>query len=192
MPTDDVKVLIHIENMKINVDGRVYENPHVIIVGASQISGEIAPGLVRIDARFNGLPKVEMSEEALKIGAGGDFVADVMGSKIVSANEQEDGYVIEGSRVTVRFEVDEQAEKVTVKIPRVGSIKSERLALLIEGEASMNVILSPFVIGALTVDGPSRLVVTVSSDRVGLSTGEGQGERKGVRLQRAAAERASS
>ena len=190
MSTDDVKVLIHIENMKVNVDGRIYENPHVIIVGASQISGEISPGLVRIDARFDGLPKVEMSEDALKIGMGGDFVADVTGSGVSSASEQEEGYVIEGSRLTVRFEVDEQAEKVTVKIPRVGSIKSERLSLSIGGEASMNIILSPFVIGAITVSGPSRLTVTVSSDRVGLSTGEGQDERKEVRLQRAA-ERAS-
>lgn len=190
MSTDDVKVLIHIENMKVNVDGRIYENPHVIIVGASQISGEISPGLVRIDARFDGLPKVEMSEDALKIGMGGDFVADVTGSGVSSASEQEEGYVIEGSRLTVRFEVDEQAEKVTVKIPRIGSIKSERLSLSIGGEASMNIILSPFVIGAITVSGPSRLTVTVSSDRVGLSTGEGQDERKEVRLQRAA-ERAS-
>ena len=190
MSTDDVKVLIHIENMKVNVDGRVYENPHVIIVGASQISGEISPGLVRIDARFDGLPKVEMSEDALKIGMGGDFVADVTGSGVSSASEQEEGYVIEGSRLTVRFEVDEQAEKVTVKIPRVGSIKSERLSLSIGGEVSMNIILSPFVIGAITVSGPSRLTVTVSSDRVGLSTGEGQDERREVRLQRAA-ERAS-
>lgn len=190
MSTDDVKVLIHIENMKVNVDGRVYENPHVIIVGASQISGEISPGLVRIDARFDGLPKVEMSEDALKIGMGGDFVADVTGSGVSSASEQEEGYVIEGSRLTVRFEVDEQAEKVTVKIPRVGSIKSERLSLSIGGEVSMNIILSPFVIGAITVGGPSRLTVTVSSDRVGLSTGEGQDERREVRLQRAA-ERAS-
>ena len=190
MSTDDVKVLIHIENMKVNVDGRIYENPHVIIVGASQISGEISPGLVRIDARFDGLPKVEMSEDALKIGMGGDFVADVTGSGVSSASEQEEGYVIEGSRLTVRFEVDEQAEKVTVKIPRVGSIKSERLSLSIGGEVSMNIILSPFVIGAITVGGPSRLTVTVSSDRVGLSTGEGQDERREVRLQRAA-ERAS-
>mgnify|MGYP001772632187 CR=1 FL=1 len=192
MPTDDVKVLIHLENMKVNVDGRVYENPHVIVVGASQLSGEVAPGAVRLDARFDGYPKVELAEDALKISSGGDFMADVAGTGVLGVTEQEEGYVIEGSRVTVRFEVDEQAEKVAVKVPRVGVIKSERLVLGLEGEASINLMLSPFVIGALTIGGPVKLKVTVSADKVSLSTGEGQGERKEVQLQRAAAERASS
>ncbi|MGC9071648.1 MAG: hypothetical protein ACP5HK_02995 [Acidilobus sp.] len=192
MPAESPSVLIHLENMRVSVDGRLYENPHVIILGASHLSGEIAPGLVRVDAKFNGYPKVEQGEEALKIGTGGDFMADITGVGITSISELEEGYIIEGLRVTVRFEVDEQAEKVVVKVPRVGTIKAERLTLNLDKETSANIILSPFVLGAMTLSGPVKLRVTVSGDRVSIYTSEGGAEDRKVEIRKAAAERASS
>jgi len=184
-------VLVHVEDMRVKVDGRLYENPHIIIVGVSHLAGEIAPRAVRIDARFDGYPRIDQLDEVLRVSMGGDFMADLTGSGVSTALETEEGYIIEGSRITIRFEVDEQSEKVIVKIPRVGTLKAEKLTISINKEASLNLISSPFVLGALTLAGPVRLTVTISGDSVGISTSEG-GETRRKEIQSAAAERASS
>jgi len=192
MSTGGAEVLIHLENMKVNVDGRIYENPHVIIVGASHVSGEVSPEAVRLDAKFVGFPKVELVEDAVKINMGGDFEADVSGASLTRVTEREDGYVLEGSKITVRFDVDELTNKVTVKVPRVGALKSDRLLLGLSGEVSVNIIVSPFVVGAVTLSGPTKVRVAVSGDKVGIYTSEEGGEESEVELQKVATGRTSA
>lgn len=161
---EQLKATLHIDNMKVNLDGRVYEAPHVIITGLAKANGSIESGNVKIDGEFNGLPQVNSIEDLVEISSEGNFESDLLGSGIVSISELEDGYVIEFNKLTVRFDVDESSDKVSVRIPKIGELKSAKLSIEIEGDVSFNLVLSPFITGAITVRGPSRLKIIAGEE----------------------------
>ena len=172
--TPQQNVEVKIEGIRVNVEGRVLDGSHFIIAGASEIRGEVGfeppeqetewseKGLIKLTLRFGALPQVEMEEEVIKVtlGAAPDFTS----SGSVKLTELEDGYEIQSDRLTVKFEVDEDSRKVILKVPRLGSLKASRLRIEVKSDTSMNVVLRPIIMGAISFRdlGRARLVVSDS------------------------------
>ncbi|MGC9111920.1 hypothetical protein [Acidilobus sp.] len=150
--------------MRLNLDGRVYENPHMIVVGLKKLTGEISFGIVKIDGEFDTLPQASSSEDVVEVSSGGTFESDVSGSGVISLNELEDGYIIEFSKVTIKFDVDEATGKVSIKVPRIGTLKASKLLLDVSGSVSINLIVSPFVVGAITLSNDGRIKITAGDE----------------------------
>ncbi|PMP60991.1 MAG: hypothetical protein C0201_01380 [Caldisphaera sp.] len=165
-PKDLIKVKL--DNTKVSVDGRNYDSTHILLIGASKIAGELAGTQIKIDAYFENQPQVEPTmEEATKIYANGsEFVVDVLGERVQKVIESEEGYEIIGDVITIKFESEENSDEVTVKIPRVGSLKTSKLNIDLEGDLSSNIMLSPFVIGEISLKGPTKVKIQVSGDAI--------------------------
>ncbi|MGC8621308.1 MAG: hypothetical protein ACP5U0_05250 [Caldisphaera sp.] len=165
-PKDLIKV--ELDNTKVSVDGRNYDSTHILLIGASKIAGELAGTQIKIDAYFENQPQVEPTmEEATKIYANGsEFVVDVLGERVQKVIESEEGYEIIGDVITIKFESEENSDEVTVKIPRVGSLKTSKLNIDLEGDLSSNIMLSPFVIGEISLKGPTKVKIQVSGDAI--------------------------
>lgn len=161
-------IKVEIDNSKLSVDGRSYDTTHVLIQGAQEISGEITGSQVKMTALFADLPQVEPTmEEATKVAANGsEFIVDVLGDKIQSSLETEEGYILSGDIITIKFESDENGEDIIIKIPKVGSIKTNKLSLQLEGELSTNIMMQPFIIGAISVKGPTKVKIQVSGESI--------------------------
>jgi hypothetical protein len=53
-----------------------------------------------------------------------------------------------------------------MKVPNVGALRTNKLYIDLEGEISSNIIVQPFIIGAISVRGPIKVKVQVSGDSV--------------------------
>lgn len=167
MKTND-HIKVDLDNSKISVDGRNYDTTHVLVQGASEISGEITGSQVKLSIMFEELPQVEPTmEEAIKISSSkSEFLVDPLGEKVKSFMETEEGYILTGDIVTMKFESDENSEEIIVKIPKVGNLKTSKLSLNLDGELTLNIMLSPFIIGAVSIKGPTKVKVQVSGDSI--------------------------
>ncbi|MGC9135106.1 MAG: hypothetical protein C0171_02990 [Caldisphaera sp.] len=163
---DQIKV--DIDNSKIVVDGRNYDATHVLIQGGHQLSGEINPSQVKLTIIFDDTPQVEPTmEEAMKVVANGsEFFIDVLGEKTKNEAETEEGYILSGDVVTIKFESDENGEDLLIKVPKVGALRTNKLYIDLEGEISSNIMIQPFIIGAISVRGPIKVKVQVSGDSI--------------------------
>jgi predicted heme/steroid binding protein len=163
---DQIKV--DIDNSKIIVDGRNYDSTHVLIQGANQVSGEINASQVKLTVIFKEMPQVEPTmEEAIKVvSSGSEFFIDVLGEKTKNEAETEEGYILSGDIITIKFESDENGEELLMKVPNVGALRTNKLYIDLEGEISSNIIVQPFIIGAISVRGPIKVKVQVSGDSV--------------------------
>ncbi|MFP3241528.1 hypothetical protein [Caldisphaera sp.] len=163
---DQIKV--DIDNSKIIVDGRNYDSTHVLIQGANQVSGEINASQVKLAVIFKEMPQVEPTmEEAIKVvSSGSEFFIDVLGEKTKNEAETEEGYILSGDIITIKFESDENGEELLMKVPNVGALRTNKLYIDLEGEISSNIIVQPFIIGAISVRGPIKVKVQVSGDSV--------------------------
>jgi predicted heme/steroid binding protein len=163
---DQIKV--DIDNSKIIVDGRNYDSTHVLIQGANQVSGEINASQVKLAVIFKEMPQVEPTmEEAIKVvSSGSEFFIDVLGEKTKNEAETEEGYILSGDIITIKFESDENGEELLMKVPNVGALRTNKLYIDLEGEISSNIIVQPFIIGEISVRGPIKVKVQVSGDSV--------------------------
>jgi len=163
---DQIKV--DIDNSKIIVDGRNYDSTHFLIQGANQVSGEINASQVKLAVIFKEMPQVEPTmEEAIKVvSSGSEFFIDVLGEKTKNEAETEEGYILSGDIITIKFESDENGEELLMKVPNVGALRTNKLYIDLEGEISSNIIVQPFIIGAISVRGPIKVKVQVSGDSV--------------------------
>ncbi|MFP3080287.1 MAG: hypothetical protein RXR09_02025 [Acidilobus sp.] len=180
------RVSLQIDNMKLNLDGRVYESSHMIVVGLKRLSGEVSFGTVKVKGEFDLLPQASTVEDVVEVSAGGTFESDAYGGS-VAINELEDGYLIEFNKLTIKFDVDESTGKVSVKIPRLEPIKASKLLFDIKGTISLNMIVSPFVVGAMTLVNDGKIKIT-AGDEVKITTEPGEGganKSKELQIQRA-------
>jgi len=114
------------------------------------------------------MPQVEPTmEEAIKVvSSGSEFFIDVLGEKTKNEAETEEGYILSGDIITIKFESDENGEELLMKVPNVGALRTNKLYIDLEGEISSNIIVQPFIIGAISVRGPIKVKVQVSGDSV--------------------------
>ncbi|MCE4607979.1 MAG: hypothetical protein F7B61_03345 [Caldisphaeraceae archaeon] len=158
--------IVKFEGNRLSVDGRNYNSTHALILGAEKLAGEIEEERLRIEAYFRDKPQVDnISEETIKISSfDSEFAVDSLGRRLESATELEEGYLLAGELVTVKFESDESSSGVIIKLPKVGSLKVNKFYVDLRGHVSSNIISSPFVIGEITVKGPTRIKVQVSDN----------------------------
>lgn len=185
--SQESRTSLHIESMRLNLDGRVYENPHMIVVGLKRLTGEISFGIVKIDGEFDTLPQASSSEDVVEVSSGGTFESDISGSGVISLNELEDGYIVEFSRITIKFDVDETTSKVGIKVPKIGTLRASKLLLDISGNVSINLIVSPFVVGAITLSNDGKIKIT-AGDEIKITSeleDSGAGESRQLQIQRA-------
>jgi len=157
-------IIVKFENNRLSVDGRDYNSTHALILGAEKLAGEIEGERLRIEAYFKDKPQVDnISEETIKISSfESEFVVDGLGRRLKGATKLEEGYLLVGELVTIKFESDESSSEVIIKLPRVGPLKVNKFYVDLKGHISSNIISSPFVIGEITVRGPTRIKVQVS------------------------------
>ena len=188
-------VEVKIEGARVNVEGRVLDGSHFIIAGASEVEGEVGfepseqetewgeKGLIRVTLKFGALPQVEMEEEVIKVTLGA--MPDFTSSSDVRFTELEEGYEVQGDRLTVKFEVDEDSRKVILKVPRLGSLKASRLRIGVKSEASINIVLRPIIMGAISFRELGRARLIVSDSEIVLTNTEVSGEAKEAAVQSA-------
>ncbi len=177
-------IKVEIDNSKLSVDGRSYDTTHVLIQGAQEISGEITGSQVKMTVFFADLPLVEPTmEEAIKVSANGsEFIVDVLGDKIQNALETEEGYILSGDIITIKFESDENGEDIIIKIPKVGNIKTSKLSFQLDGELSTNIMTQPFIIGAISAKGPTKVKIQVSGESITILKDDSKASNEGKKI----------
>lgn len=165
-PKTQIEVLI--DNTKVEVAGRRYEAPHILVIGASRSHLEVKPGEVKVKAGFDELPYVEIHEdEFIKVyREGSRYEVDVLGDRIKEIRDEADGKVISGDLVTIRFEADEPGNAIIVKPPKLERIKAKSLEIKSNASTSLNIIVLPFIVGVMSVSGSMKMVVKQVRDKV--------------------------
>ena len=166
------KVEVLIDNTRVEVAGRRYEAPHILIIGASRSHLEVKPGEVKVKASFDELPYVEIHEdEFIKVyREGSRYEVDVLGDRIREIRDEADTKIISGDVVTIRFEAEEPSNSIVVKLPRLDRIKARSLEIKSSADTSLNIIVLPFIIGVMSVSGSMKMMVKQVSDKVEITS----------------------
>ncbi len=153
------KIIVEVEGTKVNIEGRRYETSHVLLVSSSSASVSVDSNGIYIKAEYNELPTVDMvGGDLVKIiGKNGRYVVDTMGDTIKEYKVYGNKIKIRGDVISIKFSQDDG--KITVVIPRHGTIKSEKLDIKTKKPTSINVIVHPFVTGVISIHGEADIEI---------------------------------
>ncbi len=177
------QVNVQIDGDRVSVEGRVYEGSHILVLGASGAQGTIGfspqkaeseweelTGSVKLSMTFDGFPSVEVDEDMVKTYLSSSQSADFTTPIVSQYNELEDGYIITGDRVLIKFEVDESERKVVLRVPNVGTFRVPVLTVSCDGRVNVNVIVRPFIMGIIAIEEAGQVKIQISSDGIEVMT----------------------
>ena len=145
------KITVKIYNSKVVVGGREYDVPHALIIGADSVRAEISPDKVYIEASFDRLPETEkQNDDIIKVvKSNSRYEVDTVG-ETVELEVEGSTFKVQGRVVSIRFDVD--YDRVSVKLPKTEKMSGGKMKILVEGySSSINVIITPFVMGIMNI-----------------------------------------
>jgi len=146
-------IVVEVTNTRVNVEGRIYEAQHVLIIGSDSASLVVEPERIVLRAVFSDFPSIDVvGSELVKIyREGSRYQVDMFGDSISDVRVEGDNIIIKGDIVTIKFDGD--GEIVNVSLPRIGKVSTRRLEISSKTPTSINVFILPFLIGAVNIYG---------------------------------------
>ncbi len=157
-------IKVSVENTRITVAGRVYEAAHVLVVGARRLAVTVENEVVKVNAEFDELPETKPNEgDTLRISRPGRKYDSIHESSI-SIKRDSNVVTARGKGLIIKFESDNM--RVTAKIQDREKLKGSKLRIESTVEGSLNVMSSPFVIGALYFPGEVESTAVLKDDNI--------------------------
>ncbi|MEM1938864.1 MAG: hypothetical protein QXI24_03590 [Acidilobaceae archaeon] len=152
-------IMVIVENNKVNVAGRVYETSHTLLIGASELTATISYGSVRVEASFMLPPNVESQvDDVIKVSdPEAKYEVDTTGSRIAEIHHNE-GYIIRGEVVSIRFESEDETGNIIVKVPKLKRLKAKKVEFKSSKKTTLNIMTMPFIIGVISVHDSTCIV----------------------------------
>lgn len=160
-------IRVSVENTKITVAGRVYEAAHVLVLGAQKLSLIVENEGVRVNAEFDELPDTRPNEgDTLRVAKPGYKYDTPPVEPDIHIRREGNVVTAVGRGLVIKFESDNL--RVKVKIQDKERLTCNRLKIESTVEGTLNVMSSPFVIGALHFPGRVESTAVVKDDTINI------------------------
>ncbi len=154
------KIELQVNGKRILIGGREYDVPHLIAIGISELKLEMKEGKLLLKGRFNDVPLLERpSPDVLKVR--------ILGTELPSERYALPTFEKRESKLDNMFmSFEEDGKYVIMKLGESDYIQLHSLKVSSFTRTSINLILIPYIVGALWFEGPLKVSLKESRENL--------------------------